>query len=92
MILDSRFKRTGDLADIQNAMSNQQCAVELIPLGHTDLPLRLSNLRNPFQFRFGWTRRDWRLRRHRERNQLAVDQSLFTVISKYQVNAVTSTT
>ena len=29
----SRFKQTGDLADIESAMSNEQRAVELAPLG-----------------------------------------------------------
>ena len=48
----SRFERIGDPADIESAISNQQCAVEPTPLGHADLPSRLNNLGNSFQSRF----------------------------------------
>ena len=51
-----RFEQTGDLSDMENAMSNQQRVVELTPLGHTDLPRRLSNLGNSFQISFRPTR------------------------------------
>ena len=40
----SRFKRTGDLADVENAISNQQHAIELTPPGHADLPAHFNNL------------------------------------------------
>ena len=57
MISDSysRFEWTGDLADIENAIYNNQRAVELTPPGHADLPARLRNLGNSFESRFEHT-------------------------------------
>ena len=50
-----RFRQTGDLADIENAIFNTQRAVELTPTGSADLPLYLNNLGHLFQSRFGRT-------------------------------------
>ncbi|KAH6903346.1 CHAT domain-containing protein [Coprinopsis sp. MPI-PUGE-AT-0042] len=51
-----RFKRTGDLSDIAEAISAQHRAVQLTPEGHADLPARLSNLGISFRCRFERTR------------------------------------
>ncbi|KAH6871955.1 CHAT domain-containing protein [Coprinopsis sp. MPI-PUGE-AT-0042] len=50
-----RFKRTGELSDIAEAISAQSRAVQLTPEGHADLPGLLSNLGNSFQRRFRHT-------------------------------------
>jgi len=50
-----RFGRNGDLADLENAISNLQRAVKLTAHGHADMPARLNNLGNTFVDRFGRT-------------------------------------
>jgi hypothetical protein len=44
----SRFKHTGDLIDISEAISSLQKAVQLTPDGHADMPGWLNNLGNFF--------------------------------------------
>lgn len=51
----SSFKRTGDLADIREAISVQQAVVKLTPDGHADLPGSLSNLGASYHSRFEHT-------------------------------------
>jgi len=48
----SRFDHTGNLADISEAISNQQRAVQLTPNGDPRMPMWLSNLGSSFQSRF----------------------------------------
>ena len=48
----NRFERTGDLADIADAISNQQKAAQLTPEGHANMPFLLNNLGIAFQNRF----------------------------------------
>jgi hypothetical protein len=50
-----RFKHTGDLADISNAISHQQKAVHLTPEGHASKPSWLINLGSSFLSRFEHT-------------------------------------
>jgi hypothetical protein len=51
-----RFKRTGNLADISEAILHQQRAVHLTPEGHADMPDQLNSLGNfSFQRRFECT-------------------------------------
>ena len=50
-----RFKHTGDLTDISNAISYQQNVVYLIPEGHASMSGRLNNLGNAFRNRFKHT-------------------------------------
>jgi ssDNA-specific exonuclease RecJ len=52
-----RFEHTGDLADISEAISSQQKAVQLTPEGHADMPVHLNNLGNLFLHRFETHRR-----------------------------------
>ena len=47
----SRFDHTGDLADISDAISYKQKAVNLTPEGHAYMPILLNNLGNSFQSR-----------------------------------------
>ncbi|KAF8810875.1 hypothetical protein BYT27DRAFT_7090903, partial [Phlegmacium glaucopus] len=47
-----RFDRTGDLQDIDHAISHQQNAVQSTPFGHADLPSLFSNLGNSYLRRF----------------------------------------
>jgi len=47
-----RFERTGDLADVANAISALQSAVQLTPNGHADKPSWLNNLGNSLLGRF----------------------------------------
>lgn len=51
----ARFRRTGNLVDINEAISNEQCAIDLTPHGHINLPVWLSNLVQSFLTRFGHT-------------------------------------
>ena len=51
----SRFGCTGDLSDLENALSNFQCAVELTPHGHAHMPPQLNNLGSGFESHFGCT-------------------------------------
>ncbi|KAH6880937.1 CHAT domain-containing protein [Coprinopsis sp. MPI-PUGE-AT-0042] len=50
-----RFKCTGDLSDIAEAISAQCRAVQLTPEGHANLPARLNNLGSSFRSRFDHT-------------------------------------
>jgi len=47
-----RFECTGDLADVANAISARQRAVQLTPDGHADMPSWLSNLGGSLLVRF----------------------------------------
>jgi hypothetical protein len=47
-----RFWRSGDLMDIDKAISHHEHAVHLTPDGHADMPGRLNNLGNSFARRF----------------------------------------
>ena len=47
-----RFRHTGDLADLSEAIQKQQCAIQLTPDGLAGLPGRLSNLGISLQSRF----------------------------------------
>jgi len=47
-----KFERLGNLADISEAISILQQAVQITPNGHADLPVTLNNLGNSFQSRF----------------------------------------
>jgi len=51
-ILKERFKQTGDIDEISNAISAWQRAVQLTPDGHDDMPGGLNNLGNSFLRRF----------------------------------------
>ncbi|KAF6753804.1 CHAT domain-containing protein [Ephemerocybe angulata] len=55
IMLRHRFKRTGNFADIAEAIAIQERAVALTPPGHPLLPERLSDLGNSFTSRFQWT-------------------------------------
>ncbi|KAF6753791.1 CHAT domain-containing protein [Ephemerocybe angulata] len=54
-MLRHRFKRTGNFADVAEAISVQERAVVLTPMGDPLLPGRLSDLGNSFTSRFQWT-------------------------------------
>ncbi|KZV67447.1 hypothetical protein PENSPDRAFT_583974, partial [Peniophora sp. CONT] len=47
-----RFERTGELKDLELAISSHRRAVELTPDGHPDKPSRFNNLGNSFLTRF----------------------------------------
>ena len=53
--LRRRFERTGDLADIANAISANQRAVQLTPDGHADMPSLQNSLGNSFLCLFQYT-------------------------------------
>ena len=55
MSFQSRFKCTQDLLDLSEAISNHQCAIQLTPNGHPDMPLWLVNLGDSFLSRFRCT-------------------------------------
>jgi len=55
MSFQSRFGRTGDVADLTEAITIQQRAVQLTPDGHSDMPMRLNNLAISFRSRFEHT-------------------------------------
>ena len=50
-----RFEHTGDLQDIDHAISLHRSAVESTPSGHTDLPSQLNNLGVSYACRFQCT-------------------------------------
>ncbi|KAF5326423.1 hypothetical protein D9611_001044 [Ephemerocybe angulata] len=52
----NRFKETGDIADLHEAIAAMQEAVKLTPEGNEDLPLRLNNLGCTLMYRFEQTR------------------------------------
>ncbi|KAF6741880.1 CHAT domain-containing protein [Ephemerocybe angulata] len=54
-MLRHRFKRTGNFSDVAEAISVQERAVALTPMGDPLLPGRLSDLGNSFTSRFQWT-------------------------------------
>ncbi|KAF8149390.1 CHAT domain-containing protein [Crassisporium funariophilum] len=47
-----RFKRSGDLSDISNAISAFKEEINIIPESHTDMPLKLTNLVTSILCRF----------------------------------------
>ncbi len=47
--LQSRFKRSGELGDLEQAIQVNQQAVNLTPDGHADKPRRLNNLGGALQ-------------------------------------------
>jgi len=49
----TRFKQTGDVSDLTEAISIQQRAVKLIPEDHPRIPGYLNNLGMSFSYRFG---------------------------------------
>jgi len=52
IILQERFKQTGTIDEISNAISAHQRAVQLTPHGHADMPKRLNNLGGSLLHRF----------------------------------------
>ena len=52
IILQERFKQTGAIDEISNAISAHQRAVQLTPDGHADMPSLLNNLGNSLLGRF----------------------------------------
>jgi hypothetical protein len=50
------FEHTGDLADISEAISSHQKAVQLTPEGHADMHSQLNSLGASFMRRFEYTR------------------------------------
>ncbi len=48
----SRFERSGELEDLEQAIQVNQQAVNLTPDGHADKPRRLNNLGGALQSRF----------------------------------------
>jgi len=70
----SHFRSTGNLQDIDRAISRHQSAVEFTPSGHIDLPSRFSDLGNLYLGRFKCTRNpqdiDYAIQCHREALEL----------------------
>ena len=50
--LKARFKRLGELSDLEDAISRHRDAVDLTPHGHPDKPARLNNLGSSLNTRF----------------------------------------